>query len=95
MILKMLTVYDSKAECYNTPIFAPTTAVALRMFRAACNEETNEFNKYSSDYQLFEIGEFDQDTCEFRSHNTPIALGMAQDFIDPEVEMPTPIRKEN
>lgn len=59
MTLKMFSIYDSKAEAYLTPFFAPTSGVALRMFESSCQDASHAFHKFGGDYTLFEIGEFD------------------------------------
>lgn len=61
MSLSIFTVYDSKAEAYLTPFFAPTPAVALRMFENAAQDDQHEFHRFAGDYTLFQIGHFDQD----------------------------------
>lgn len=78
---QILSVFDSKAEQFITPFFAPTNAVACRSFEEACNDPNQNFHKYAADYTLFNIGEFDGDTGTITSQATPVNLGVALTFI--------------
>lgn len=83
MILKIFSVYDTKAESYIQPFYAPTCGVAVRNFEAAANEEGHAFHKHSADYGLFELGEFDDANGKITRHEQPISLGLAQTLILP------------
>lgn len=78
--MKIYSVYDSKAECYLTPFFAPTAGVALRMFTQAAQDENHEFHKHAEDYTLFEIGEFDQDSAAILPLQAIKSLGNAIEY---------------
>jgi len=81
MILKIFTVHDSKAEAFITPFFCPTSGVAIRNFEAAANEEGHAFHNHASDYTLFEIGEFDDQSADVRMLASPVSLGLAINYI--------------
>lgn len=83
-------VRDSKAERYLPPFFAPTRAVAVRMFQQAANDQSHNFNNHSGDYTLFEIGTFDDETGAIAPHETHENLGLAAHHITPpEFQIPT------
>lgn len=82
MLLKMFSVYDSKAEAYLQPFYANTTALAVRMFTSACNNPEQDFNKYAADYTLFEIGTFETDTGIAMAYTSFNNLGTALTYID-------------
>ncbi len=84
MILKVYTVYDTKAEAYIQPFFSPTKGLALRSFQEALIDEKSNISKYPEDFTLFELGEFDQETAKFNLHNTPQSLGVAVEFLTPK-----------
>jgi len=77
----LFSVFDSKAEAFITPFFAPTIAVAMRMFEQACNDQTTDFHRYASDYTLFEVGYFDTDSGLLTPNATPKNLGLASTFV--------------
>ena len=81
MILKAFSIYDSKAESYNNPIFVPAMGQATRMFYDQVNDETSPFNKHPEDYTLFYIGEFDMDKGIFLPNETPKSMGLAVEFM--------------
>ena len=74
---KVLTVYDCKAEAYLQPMFAPTTAYAVRMFSDAANTDTHDFYKFAADFTLFEIGEWDEKAGEILLFGSKENLGTA------------------
>lgn len=83
MKIKLFSVYDSKVEQFLQPLFARTTAEAMRMWKSACAQEDSNFYKYAGDYTLFEIGTFDDSTAELRALLTPVNLGLAIMQIEP------------
>lgn len=62
MIVKMFSIYDSKAVSFLPPWNESTAGTALRKFKDAVVREGTDFNKWPEDYTLFEIGEFDDQT---------------------------------
>lgn len=67
----LVSVYDSKAAEYQLPRGFKRVEMAERSFGLACADEQNDFNKYASDYSLFEVGVYDDDTGIAESLNAP------------------------
>lgn len=65
--MKVFSVFDCKAEAHLQPIFAPTNAVAIRIFIEAAMDQNHNFHKYAADYTLFEIGTFNEETAELKA----------------------------
>lgn len=82
MKLQAFSVFDAAANMFLEPFWAPTMEVALRGFREACQKEGHQFNKFPGDYQLFHVGEFDQETGECTAM-APRSCGVALSFVDP------------
>jgi len=80
MLLKIFTIYDSKTEAYMSPFFNQSTGGALRSFEEACRDENSTFHKYPSDFTLFEIGSFDDNTAQIQFHDAKISLGSANEY---------------
>ncbi len=80
MILKIFTVYDSKAEAYLQPFFMPSAGVAMRAFGDLVNDMATQFYKHSADYTLFEIGSFDDQNAELSHLEAFINLGVGLEF---------------
>lgn len=81
MILKVFSVFDTKAEAYIPPFYCATSGIAVRNFEQAANEEGHAFQMHAQDYCLFELGEFDDHTGIITMKTAPIALGLAQNYI--------------
>lgn len=75
--LIVCSVYDSKVKAYARPFFQKTVGEALRSFTAVVNDETTDLYKYSEDFSLMHLGEWDEETGHFESLNVPINLGLA------------------
>lgn len=73
----VFSVYDSKAEAFLQPFFCDTRGVAIRMFTVAVSDGKHDFCRFSEDYTLFELGEFDCLSGEFVSHPTPQSVVLA------------------
>lgn len=78
----VLSVFDSAVGQYLTPFFQRSKAEALRSFTSACNQQDHDFNKFSSDYTLFALGEFDVDTAQFTQYPAPERLAVAIEVIE-------------
>lgn len=61
MRMSVYSVYDTKAEAFLQPFFAPTHGSALRSFADAAQDEKHQFHKHAADYNLFHIGYFDEE----------------------------------
>ena len=77
MITKIFTIFDSKAASYLPPMYMQSTGAMIRTFEDECNNEKSHFNKHPADFTLFEIGSFDDQTCEIVSLDVKIPLGTA------------------
>jgi hypothetical protein len=74
MMLSCYSIYDRAVESFAPPFCAPNPAVAERMFRDAAQEKESLWNKHPEDFQLFEVGNFDQDTAQLIGHNVPLLI---------------------
>jgi len=57
-------IYDSKAEAFILPYYAPTSAMGQRQFHQAANDPKTSYYKYPGDYTLFEVATWDDYTGE-------------------------------
>lgn len=65
MKLHIFSIYDSAVGAYMQPFFARSTGDAVRSFQDAVNDPKTSFNAHSSDYTLFYLGTFDDDSGTF------------------------------
>lgn len=81
--MEVFSVFDTKAESYLQPFFAANRALALRSFSDAANNASSQFAKHASDFVLFRIGTWDDQTATFESC-APENLGNAAQYKDSE-----------
>lgn len=71
------TIYDSKVESSLVPFYARTRSAGLRQWHFNCNREDSDYHRYPGDYTLFELGTYEADTMEEKTHKTQINHGLA------------------
>lgn len=82
MVLVACSVFDVKASAYMQPFFVPNTSMAIRSFGdAVVNPETG-ISKHPEDFQLFKVGEFDDNSGLFSPVPVPEYLSKAVDFLN-------------
>jgi len=59
MLLRVFTMRDIKAQAFVRPFFVQTVAVAFRAIAESANEPNSQFGRYPHDFELWEIGEWD------------------------------------
>lgn len=91
MITQVFSVYDSKAESYIQPFFAPTVAVGLRLFDQAVQDERNDFHRFAGDYTLFHLGAFDSATGVFTNLEHTANLGLALALLKQTPDLAPPL----
>lgn len=79
--LKMFTVRDLKAGTYGQPFALPNRQVAMRTFSTWVANPESFFAKFPHDFELFEVGEFDQVTGLFSSLSMPDYVGRASELV--------------
>lgn len=65
MIQRIFSVYDSKANVYLTPFHLQNSQLAIRAFAHAANDKSTDVGKFPTDYTLFEIATYDDQTGIF------------------------------
>lgn len=82
MINKVFGVYDSKSLAYLQPFFSESTGAAVRAFSDAVNDNSCPIAKHPGDYQLYELGSFNNSNGEFVSLSPTRLLGNGLDFVN-------------
>lgn len=81
MLLKAVSVYDSKAQVYFTPFFVNAVGAAIRSFGDEANKSDGPIGKHPGDYQLYEIGSYDDTTGTLKACVPMRLLGTALEFV--------------
>jgi hypothetical protein len=79
MKLTLCTVKDRAADAFGRPMFVRSIGEAIRSFSDEVNRKSddNQLYNHSDDFDLFELGEFDDNTGLMTLHDQPklVSLG--------------------
>lgn len=84
MVLKMYSIRDQKSEVYNLPFFQKTHGEAERSFRTTAMDQKTTICQHPEDFDLYFLGEYDDNTGKFQPNETPQHILKAIDCIQPE-----------
>lgn len=71
MIRKAFSIRDQKSGTYAPPNYFTNEQEAERAFHAVINKSDTMYNAYAQDYDLFHVGDFDDNTGQFIGLDTP------------------------
>lgn len=71
--LVVIAVFDVQAAAFHRPIFVATRGVGVRMISDEINrgDPNNLLHQHPSDFRVFELGTFDEQTGLFECHRLP------------------------
>lgn len=64
----LFTVKDHESQTFITPFSFATKRDAIEGFRIVCNDEKAPYSKFPKDYTLMALGEFDEKTGLYKTH---------------------------
>lgn len=70
--MRLFSVFDKKAAVYSAPFLSHSQATASRDFRHAVNDVASQICKYAEDYDLYELGDWLEDSGEINQHAAPL-----------------------
>lgn len=73
-ILAVCAVRDSAVQAFMQPIFVPHVGHAVRSFQDECKKSDSVIAAHPSDYELFEIGSYDDSSGLMRPFEVPRSL---------------------
>lgn len=77
----MFSVFDKKAECFSPPFFLKATGLALRGFSDMINSgEQTQYSLHPEDFDLYELGLWDDETGKVEQYTEPRMLGNGIDY---------------
>lgn len=80
-LLRIFTVRDLKAATYGQPFALANRNVAMRTFQTWVANPDSFFAKFPHDFELFEIGAFDQATGLLIPFEMPDYVGRASELV--------------
>jgi hypothetical protein len=80
MKLVLCSVKDRAADAYGRPMFVPSIGVAIRSFSDEINrpDADNQLHNHPDDFDLYEFGEFDDNTGLFKLYEQPKLLSLGK-----------------
>lgn len=66
-MIKIFTIYDSKAENYLNPVYRETLGLLMRDLEGALQDREHMFAKHPMDFTLFELGSYDSSTGQINT----------------------------
>ncbi|MEM0168022.1 MAG: hypothetical protein QW515_05270 [Thermoplasmatales archaeon] len=81
-MVKVFSIYDSKAEVYSNPVFIRTKGEAIRGLAECVNNSDHHYGRHSEDFTLFEIGEWDDLTGTFMPYQAKISICNLKELIE-------------
>lgn len=84
MKLKLFAIHDSVAQQYAPPFVMPNDGTAVRTFVGLCTDPDSRISKNPSDFDLYELGVFDDETCELVVLAAPCLLKLGRFALKPQ-----------
>lgn len=88
MLHKVFSIHDSKADAFLLPFMLPRLEMAQRTFGDCINSADHQFGAHPDDYTLFEVGTWDDETCEYKTH-APQSHGNGVIYLRTDADQPT------
>lgn len=83
-MLKVYSILDDKAQCFNTPYFAQNDLVACRSFGDLCNDSRSLVSQHLGDFHLYCLGEFDDEKGILKPYDMPNFISHALQYANVE-----------
>lgn len=84
-VLKMFCIYDRKSKIHHPPNYCHNTPHAMRVFKSIFAQKDSVFHTYPEDFQIFEIGQWDDATGLVTSLEKANFVCAGSDFVDGEI----------
>lgn len=81
MLIRMYSIYDKKVNVYQPPLFCHNAGDALRTCHMHFSNPETKVNKYPEDFDVYDIGEYDDQTGQLKPHTNPQFLSTAVDIL--------------
>jgi len=81
VILQVFSIRDTKTGVFNPPFYSRTPGEAERSFKDQCNNPESMLHKYAEDYDLYALGEYDDNSGKIEQFDTPRHLVKAVQLV--------------
>lgn len=84
----MYSIRDAAVSVYHPPYFQANDYEALRSFATVANDSKTSIHQHPQDYDLYYIGEYDDNTGKMSPLDTPQHLKKASEMMQKTAENP-------
>ena len=81
---KIYAIKDQAIEAFSQPFFVQAQGQAVRMFMDESKNEQSQINRHPADFELWYMGEFDEQTGTITGATNIERVARAIDFINKE-----------
>lgn len=83
MIYKIIAVRDRAIDVFGQPAFTASTGGAIRSFgdEIKRKDDNNQLNKHPEDFDLYELGIYDDQTGQFTQDGPPKQIAVGKDYV--------------
>lgn len=92
MKYKIVSIRDDAVQAFGQPMFMVALGQATRGFADEVNNESGPMGKHPSDYSLYELGSYDDETGKFENLESPRLLSRGADVSKAGVTV-APVRR--
>lgn len=79
---EVLSVRDRAANAYGRPFFTASVGQAIRSFSDVINgKDDSEIQRHPGDFDLFHLGQFDDETGNFLQYPAPKQIAVGKDLV--------------
>ena len=83
---KIVTIRDRAADLFGQPSFVVNLGGAVRQFgdevkRPNTEERPNQLNMHPDDFDLYLLGEYDDETGTFTNEDRPRQIAVGKDYV--------------
>lgn len=86
MKLKMYCIHDRVAEQYAPPFLMPNDNTATRAFVGLCTDQDSRIAANPSDFNLYRVGEFDDESCVLTVEEFPVIVKRGEFALKPQTQ---------
>lgn len=86
MIYHMYSIRDNKTDHYAAPFVQQHDIDATRMFHRACKDDTVQFSHFPEDFDLYQIGDYDDTNGKLIPLSAPRYIVSATSFTQMQIK---------
>ncbi|AXH72181.1 MAG: nonstructural protein [Microviridae sp.] len=83
MIYKIVAIRDRAIDTFGQPAFTASIGGAIRSFGDEIKrvDENNQLNKHPEDFDLYDLGTYDDGTGQFTQDSGPKMIAVGKDYV--------------